>query len=182
MPESRTSPRRIGAVEKATQALELRTAGHTYEEIAHSLGYKSASGALYAVEKALDRVPAPEVGKFRKLNLGRLNKILKVWWPLMVGDVSVADRAVATDKVRGVIHDICRLYRLDVPAPKEPMPGSTPDNPLHVSASQGGIDWDAVPWELAERFLALNDELLALQLVSGGLLLDDGSTHVQTTS
>ena len=174
MPESRTSPRRIGAVEKSVQALELRKAGHTYEEIALSLGYKSASGALYAVEKALDRVPAPEVHRFRKLNLGRLNTILRTWWPVMVGDASIADRAVATDKIRGVIHDIRQLYRLDVPAPKEPMPGSTPDNPLHVSASPGQIDWDAIPWELAERFLALNDELLALQPASGGLLLDAG--------
>ncbi|MDA1129631.1 MAG: hypothetical protein O2913_13195 [Chloroflexi bacterium] len=177
MPESKTSPRRISAVEKATQALGMRMAGNTYEEIAHSLGYKGASGALYAVEKALDRVPAPEVGKFRKLNLGRLNKIIQVWWPLMLDeDASVADRSVATDKVRGAVHDIRQLYRLDVPAPREPILGSTPDNPLHVSASQGEIDWDAVPWELADRFLAINDELVALQPGSGGLLLDGGSS------
>ena len=43
-------------------------AGQTYPEIARSLSYQSASSALYAVEKALDRVPAPEVGKFWKLN------------------------------------------------------------------------------------------------------------------
>ncbi len=48
-------------------------AGHTFHEIAQSLGYKSASSALYAVEKALDRVPAPEVDRFRKLNQERLN-------------------------------------------------------------------------------------------------------------
>lgn len=176
MPESKTSPRRIGAVEKATQALELRMAGHTFADIARSLGYKNASGALYAVEKSLDRVPAPEVHRFRKLNLGRLNTILRTWWPVMVGDASVADRAVATDKIRGVIHDIRQMYRLDVPAPKDPTPGSTPDNPLHVSASPGQIDWDAIPWELAERFLALNDELVALQPGSGGLLIDGGDS------
>ena len=72
MPESRTSPRRIGAVEKSVQALELRMPGNTYEEIAQTLGNKSASGALYAAEKALDRVPAPEMSRFRKLNLERL--------------------------------------------------------------------------------------------------------------
>ena len=84
---------------------------------------------------ALDRVPAPEVSRFRKLNLERLNTILRTWWPIMIGDVSVGDRAVASDKIRGVIHDICRLYRLDVPAPKEPMPGSTRDNPFSLTGT-----------------------------------------------
>lgn len=171
MPESKTSPRRISAVEKGIQALELRTAGHTYEDIARSLGYKSASGALYAVEKALDRVPAPEVHRFRKLNLGRLNKILQVWWPLMVGDTGVADRAVATDKVRGAIHDIRRLYGLDLPPPKEPLPGSTPDKPLHVSAVPGQIDWSAIPDDLSDRFIEIHEELVALQPNSGGLIV-----------
>jgi hypothetical protein len=120
--------------------LGLRTSGYTFEEIAQSIGYKSASGDLYAVEKALDRVPAPEVHKFRKLNLGRLNPILRTWWPLMVGDRTIADRAVATDRIRGAIHDIRQLYGLDVPIPKEPTPGSTRDNSLHVSAVPGQID------------------------------------------
>ena len=91
MLESRTSPRRINAVERQRQALELRMAGQTFEYIAVELGWRSASGALYAVEKALERVPAPEVIRFRKLNLERLNKIIQVWWPILVGDVTVAD-------------------------------------------------------------------------------------------
>lgn len=156
--------------------LGLRTSGYTFEEIAQSIGYKSASGDLYAVEKALDRVPAPEVHKFRKLNLGRLNPILRTWWPLMVGDRTIADRAVATDRIRGAIHDIRQLYGLDVPIPKEPTPGSTRDNSLHVSAVPGQIDWDAIPDDLAEEFLAFNDKLLARQPGSGGLLIDESGT------
>ena len=136
-------------------------AGQTYEEIARSLSYRSPSSALYAVEKALGREPAPEAGRFRKLNLGRLNEIVRIWWPMMVGD-----RAVATDKVRAAIHDILQLYGLDVP--KEPLPGSMPDKPFHVSAVPGQINWDNMPWDLAERFLALNDELLALHQPAGG--------------
>ena len=46
----------------------------------------------------------------------------------------------------------------------------------HGSAAPGEIDWDAVPWDLAERFLAIHDELVALQPGSGGLLLDGGSS------
>jgi len=95
----------------------------------------------------------------------------------MAGDTTVADRAVATDKVRGAIHDIRQLYGLDMPVPNEPPPGSTPDKPLHVTAVPGQIDWEAIPEDLAERFLALNAELKALQPASGGLLIDqDGAT------
>ena len=106
---------------------------------------------------------APEVKEFRILNLARLNKIINVWWPVIVGDVAVADRVVATDKVRAAIHDIRRQYGLDVPTPKEPPLGSTPDKPLHVTAVPGTIDWDAIPDDLAEEFLALNARIVALQ-------------------
>jgi len=166
-------------VERQRQALELRMAGQTYEAIARSLSYRSASSALYAVEKALDRVPAPEVDRFRMLNLGRLNKIIQVWWPLMVGDVAVGDRAVATDKVRAAIHDIRQLYGLDLPAPKEPPPGSTSDKPLHVTAVPGQIDWDAIPDDLAEELLALNAKLVALQPGSGGFVIDESGASVE---
>ena len=33
---------------------------------------------------------APEVKEIRILNLARLNKIINIWWPIMVGDVAVA--------------------------------------------------------------------------------------------
>ena len=49
---------------------------------------------------------APEVKEFRILNLARLNMIIDIWRPIMVGDAAVADRAVATDKVLAAIHDI----------------------------------------------------------------------------
>ena len=41
-----------------------------------------------------------------------------------------------------------------------------------VSTVAGEIDWDAIPLDLAERFLALNAEIVALQPSSGGLVVD----------
>jgi hypothetical protein len=49
-------------------------------------------------------------------------------------------------------------------------PGSSRDKP--VSVAPGQIDWDNVPLDLAERFLALNDELVAVQPGCGGPLID----------
>ena len=51
-------------------------------------------------------------------------------------------------------------------------------NPVHVAAAvaPGTIDWDAIPDDLADRFLALHAELVALQPASGGLVINqDGS-------
>ena len=94
----------------------------------------------------------------------------------MVGvNSTIALKAVATDKVRAAIHDIRQLNGLDVP--KEPLPGSTPDKPLHVSAVHGEIDWDNLPEDIAEEFLALNARIVALQSGSGGR----GPTHHHNT-
>lgn len=162
MPESRTSPRRIGAVERSRQGLELRMAGQTFPEIATKLGYKGASSALYAVEKALDRVPAPEVHKFRKLNLGRLNKVLQVWWPVMATGVtevdgetiihSFDDRLKATDRVLRVITDLRSLYGLDL---AKPLPGSSPENPMHVAPVFTGDLTD----EQVDVLIALDEQM-----------------------
>lgn len=66
--------------------------------------------------------------------------------------------------------------RPEVWRPQEkPLPGSSPATPLHI-ALPGQIDWDAIPDDLADRFLALNAELLALQPASGGMVVNqDGS-------
>ena len=53
--ESKLSPRRIGAVQKQQQALEMRIAGHNWQEIADTLGYSDHSGAFRAVESALQK-------------------------------------------------------------------------------------------------------------------------------
>ena len=73
--ESKTSPRRLAAVEKGRQALELRIAGASFDQIATQVGYASKAGAYMAVKAALDRVPAPEVAEYRRLNLERLNRL-----------------------------------------------------------------------------------------------------------
>ena len=46
---------------------------------------------------------------------------------------------------------------------------------------QGGeIDWDAIPDDLADRFLALNAELVALQPASGGMVVNQDGSPAET--
>ena len=82
--ESKLSPRRIDAQQKQQQAMELRMAGRTWQEIADHLGYASHTGAYEAVKVALSRSNHEAAEDYRSLTIGRLTKILQVHWPLML--------------------------------------------------------------------------------------------------
>ena len=109
--ESKLSPRRIEAQNKQQQALELRMAGRTWQEIAEHLGYKSHTGAYEAVKVALSRSNHEAAFDYRNLTLGRLTKILQVHWPLMLQADPVASKLCLQ-----TIKDMRDLMGLDSPA------------------------------------------------------------------
>ena len=114
MPESKLSPRRIDAIHRQQQALELRMAGRTWQEIADTLGYANHTGAIAAVRTALQSTLQPPADHFRSLTLERLTKILQVHWPLMLQADPVSTRLCLQ-----VIGDIRELRGLDSPAKVE---------------------------------------------------------------
>ena len=73
---------------------------------------------------------------------------------------------------------VLEVRRPEVWAPKkEPLPGSSPATPLHVAPGQ--IDWDTIPLDLAEEFLAVHAKIVALQPNSGGLVVDQDGEVVE---
>ena len=114
MPESKLSPRRIDAIHRQRQALELRMAGRTWQEIADNLGYANHTGAIAAVKTALQSTLRPPADHYRALTLERLTKILQVHWPLMLQ----AD-AASTRLCLQAIGDIRQLMGMDSPAKVE---------------------------------------------------------------
>lgn len=111
MPESKYSPRRIEAVDKQRQAVELRMAGRTWQEIADALGYADHSGAVRAVQDSLQKTLGVPSAEFRELTLERLTKILQVQWPNMLrGEVSAAKLCLQT------IGDMRQLMGVDMPS------------------------------------------------------------------
>ena len=123
MPESKYSPRRIEAVDKQRQAVELRMAGRTWQEIADALGYADHSGAVRAVQDSLQKTLGVPSAEFRELTLERLTKILQVQWPSMLrGEVPAAKLCLQT------IGDMRQLMGVDMPSKVE---HSGPDgNPI----------------------------------------------------
>ena len=109
--ESKLSVRRIEAQNKQHQALELRMAGRTWQEIADHLGYASHTGAYEAVKVALSRSNHEAVEDYRSLTIGRLTKILQIHWPLMLqGDGNATRFCLQT------IKDMRDLLGLDSPS------------------------------------------------------------------
>ena len=121
--ESKLSPRRIGAVQKQQQALEMRIAGHNWQEIADTLGYSDHSGAFRAVESALQKTLKAPSEEYRIITLERLTTVLKTFWPGMLGgDIQAGKMVLQT------VSDIRKLLGLDAPVQME---HSGPDgNPI----------------------------------------------------
>lgn len=77
------------------QAIELRKAGATYQQIADRLGYASAASAAGVVKHALDRMIREPAEELRSLEYERLNHILLTLWPrVQAGELAAVDRCL----------------------------------------------------------------------------------------
>src|ERR1700736_4114313 len=72
---SPTSPRRLRALENQRQALGLRMAGASFDEIAESLGYANRAGAHKAVMTAIEGTLREPAAQVRELELKRLDRL-----------------------------------------------------------------------------------------------------------
>ena len=129
---SPTSPQRLKALDKQRQALALRMAGASFDEIAESLGYADRGGAHKAVMAALQSTLPEPAAQVRELELKRLDRLwLGVWDAATKGDLQAVDACLRIMKRRADFEG------LDAPKKLE----------------HGGIDGGPIP-------IQLNDEQL----------------------
>lgn len=92
------SRRRLAAAEKQSQALMLRKAGATYEQIGHELGL-SVAGAYKAFQAGLQRTIQEPADEYRKVEFERLSAMLKSIWPrVLQGELHAIDRAIKIEE------------------------------------------------------------------------------------
>lgn len=77
----RANPARITQAERRRQALELRKAGATYEQIAAELGIRSKRAAWGIVQTALAEITREPAQAVLDLELSRLDAMLLGLWP-----------------------------------------------------------------------------------------------------
>lgn len=108
----RPTKRRIANTDKQRQALELRTAGMQYEEIAVQVGYANRGAAHNAVKGALKATLKEPAEYMRQLEDDRLNRLLQSVWPQ-----AIAGELAAVGMALRIIAARRELLGLD--APKE---------------------------------------------------------------
>ena len=89
------------AAARRTKAVQLKTAGLTYEEVARELGYTSKGTAFNVVAKALREQTAEAVADLRDLENARLDALQHALWDAaMTGDIKAVAAIVQIVQAR----------------------------------------------------------------------------------
>jgi hypothetical protein len=96
---SPTSPLRVAVAARRAEAVQLRAAGLTFQQIADRLGYKSKSHAYVDIKRALAKVETESVAELRALDGERLDML----WRQAMQVMSRQHLMVSNGKV--VYHD-----------------------------------------------------------------------------
>ena len=87
--------RRVAQTEKQRQALQMRLAGASYEQVAAALGYRQRCGAWQAVQEALRKMLQEPADEVRKLELARLDSwLLGITPQIRAGSLEALDRGL----------------------------------------------------------------------------------------
>lgn len=83
-------------LDKERQALELRRAGATYQDIATAIGYATPQGAYLAYQRALKRTLSDAgAEELREMELDRLDRLQRaVWAKALAGEYPAVDRVL----------------------------------------------------------------------------------------
>lgn len=113
--ESKTSERRLEAVERQRKALELRKAGVSFERIATELGYASSAGSYQAVMAALDKTLREPADKVRSLELERLDAVsIRMYQQAREGNLGAIDRLMRLMERRARLLGLDMATQLEV--------------------------------------------------------------------
>ena len=127
----KTGPKALETLERQIQALNMRTAGASYDDIAKALGYSQRSSAYKAVQSALDHAVEEPAREAIILETSRLDRLLRALWPFAIGIRVSTDAAgnqitrnvdpdyFAIDRVLSIMQRRARLLGLDAPTKKQ---------------------------------------------------------------
>jgi hypothetical protein len=116
MPEPKTSARKLTAAERRIQALELRKAGVTYEQIGAALGI-TRQGAYKIVSNALDKMNetvTEQTDEIRTIEIERLDAL----WKVMYQQARNGNQG-AVDRCLKIMERRSKLMGLDAPTKVE---------------------------------------------------------------
>lgn len=104
--------KQVEFIERQTRALDLRRKGYTYSEIAAEMGYTSKATAYRVVAKGLRKMIQEPAEDVLKLELDRLDALLKELWKRK-------DQTDVVDRILRVMDRRAKYLGLDAPAKSE---------------------------------------------------------------
>ncbi len=117
-PAARATPSTLQTTQKRADAIRLRLAGCSYDQIAERLGYANRSSAFKAVEAGRLAILAEPAREMVALECARLDELMVALWPqALAGDVQ------AVDRVLRIMERRARYLGLDAPARTEQSDG-----------------------------------------------------------
>lgn len=120
--------RKLRSHQRTLQALELRKAGATYEDIAAQLGYKNRSCAWAAVKSALKSTVKEPAEEVRTLEVARLDSLFLAMYPkARKGDVQAVDRCVRISERRSKLLGLDAATNVDVKSDGKPIGSAVSD-------------------------------------------------------
>jgi len=81
-PDSRPKSGHALAMWRRSRAVQLATAGYSYDAIAREVGYANRGTAWRALDKALRDQVVEDVALYRRVQFDRLDRLLASLWPL----------------------------------------------------------------------------------------------------
>lgn len=130
------NPSKDELLRKESEAVALRIAGTTYEDIARALGYSSRGDVHRIVTRALSRHQAEQIDEMRNVEGARLDRAQRAIWAAVVrGDLEAVRAFVRISERRA------RLFGLD--APQAVQVTSDVDEQIKLLAAELASEGDA---------------------------------------
>ena len=140
---------RVLADRRRTRAVELITAGNSYQQVADLLGYANRGSVHHVVQKALSRAASQAVEEHRQLAYDRLESLLQaVWEQALAGDLAAVRTALnvvtAECKLLGLMGPVAKDHKADWPCCQGPVTLVTrPDDCRWTGCDRHGVFQDA---------------------------------------
>ena len=150
--ESKTSKRRLVAMQREDRALSYRLSGESFGSISEKLGYADRSGAYRATTAALKRASvdsADSIEQQRALNIQRLNALRReIVWPDILDKTAPSHQRYAALSAEINIQNRQSLYQ-GLDAPRQQVNRNVNFN-VEISYEEPQISDDEAPNEIPE--------------------------------
>jgi hypothetical protein len=97
---------------RAVKAVELRSLGWTFDQIASECGYSSRGSAFHAVDRELDRHEQLATHKLRQVMVRQLDALLRRLYDQLEHIKTPEDALWIIDRIRGVLADLAKVQGL----------------------------------------------------------------------